>query len=555
MSTFYKIFIFTLLIFAECFAQSAAFDWFNRAGGIFRDTGYALATDAAGNIFMTGRFDQTADFGQFDLTTLGSSDIFISKHDPSGNVLWVQQAGGSSFDVAEGIVIDANGNCIIAGYFNESFTIGDTTLIAVATTDLVVAKFDNDGNFLWAEQGAGGGTDFATDVATDAFGNVYITGRSNGNITFGDSTLATVGGLMDVIVAKYSSNGDFIWAKMLGEANYDAGEEIIVDHDNNFIITGTFRFEDLALGDTTLSNNGGFDVFIAKYDPDGSLLWASRAGGLGDDNGQGITVDADNNIITTGRFAFDALFDNDSTLTSAGDRDIYLAKYNPEGTLLWVRQAGGDDFDEGLGVAVNAAGDIYMTGNFHHEAAFQDTTIGGSAGKTIFVAKYDSDGMVQWAHHAGGLSDSGYDIVCNNSGDVLVSGSFEGEIEFHNFSVESSGSEDVFLARVATEGIVGIDMTGELPNTFELYQNYPNPFNPETTISYSLSKPGSVTLEIYNILGQKIRAYHKTYANSGSFRILWDGNDQDGRAVSSGVYLYTLKAGNVIQSKLMNLIR
>lgn len=555
MSTFYRMLIFNLLIIAQCFAQTTGFDWFNRAGGIFRDTGYALATDASGNIFMTGRFDQTADFGPFDLTTFGGNDIFIAKHDPSGNVLWVQQAGGNSFDIAEGIAIDANGNCIISGSFNESITIGDTTLTAMAMTDIVIAKFDNNGNFLWAEHGAGGGIDFATDVATDAFGNIYITGRSNGNITFGDSTMAAAGGLMDAIVAKYSSNGDFIWGKILGEANYDAGEEIVVDHDNNFIIAGTFRFEDLTLGDTTLSNNGNFDAFIAKYDPDGSLLWASRAGGSGDDNGQGIAVDAENNIITTGRFAFDALFDNDSTLTSAGDRDIYLAKYNASGNLMWVRQAGGDNFDEGLGVAVNAAGSIFLTGNFEHEATFQDTTVGNSAGKTIFVAKYDSDGVIQWVHHAGGLSDTGYGIACSESGDVLVSGSFEGEIEFDNFTVESSGSEDAFLAQVTTEGIVGLSAPGKLPKAFHLYQNYPNPFNPETAIAYSLSQPGSVTLEIYNMLGEKIRSYHKAYSSSGSFQISWDGKSQDGIPVASGVYIYTLKAGNVIQSKLMNLVR
>ena len=164
--------------------------------------------------------------------------------------------------------------------------------------------------------------------------------------------------------------------------------------------------------ETSLTSAGFGDIFVAKYDPDGALLWATRAGGGGNSTGLGIDVDAEGNIHVTGWFRETAVFgegeDNETTLTSAGGAptDIFVAKYDPDGALLWAVRAGGTSVDRGSGIALGGAGNSHMTGLFRETAVFgagedNETTLtsAGGAPTDIFVAKYgagadlDGDGV------------------------------------------------------------------------------------------------------------------------------------------------------------------
>ena len=206
---------------------------------------------------------------------------------------------------------------------------------------------------------------------------------------------------------------DLVWAKRAGGTRTDLGRGIAVDGSGNSYVTGKFSlsatFGPGETNETTLTGAGWDDIFVAKYDASGALVWAKRAGGTGLDVGVGIAVDGSGNSYVTGSFRGSPTFGpgetNETTLTSAGDIDIFVAKYDASGALVWAKRAGAPSLNDfGRGIAVDGSGNSYVTGLFEDSATFgpgeiNETTLTGFV--DIFVAKYDASGDLVWAKRAG----------------------------------------------------------------------------------------------------------------------------------------------------------
>ena len=307
----------------------------------------------------------------------------------------------------------------------------------------------------WAKQAGGSSVDGANCPAIDASGNIYITGDFGGTATFG-GTILTSPNADDIFVTKYSSAGDLIWAKRAGGLGDNAGRAIAVDASGNSYVTGdirgnaTFGFGEI--NETTLLNANDHNIFVAKYDPNGNLQWAKQAGGLGDDRGFGIGIDAFGNSYVTGDFEGIATFEG-TNLTSAGAHDMFLAKYDPNGGLVWVRQAGGVDLDMGRAIAVDTSGNSYLTSTFSDSATFGTTNLTSAGSVDIFVAKYDTNGDLVWVKQAGGSSnDVGWGIAIDASGNSYVTGFFNGTAAFGATNLTSTGFLDIFVAKYDFNG-------------------------------------------------------------------------------------------------------
>ena len=188
---------------------------------------------------------------------------------------------------------------------------------------------------------------------------------------------------------------DVLWAKRAGGSLLDEGRATAVDASGNIYITG--RFEGTAkFGGTTLTSAGQTDVFVAKYDSFGNVLWTGSAGGLGWDTGLGVAVDGAGNVYVTGDYSGAASF-GDIMLTSAGLTDVFVAKYDSFGSILWVASAGGKEWDKGLCVAVDSTGSVCVAGRFEVTASFGGITLTGDFAGDAFVAKYDGSGNILWA--------------------------------------------------------------------------------------------------------------------------------------------------------------
>ena len=448
--------LFAGLILAQApvvLAQAPDWLWAERAGGSDRDLGEAIAVDGSGNVLVAGRFRGTAEFGDVTLTSAGEDDVFVAKVDAQGNMIWAKRAGGSGFDRGRGIAVDAEGNALVTGWFNGTAEFGDVTLTSAGGSDIFVAKVDPQGNVVWAQRAGGSSedilyTDRGVGIAVDGSGNALVTGDFEGTAEFGDTTLTSVGG-SDVFVAKVDAQGNVVWAQRAGSSpGDDTGFAIAVDGSGNALVTGEF-LDTAEFGEATLTSTGSYDAFIAKYDAQGNVVWAERAGGSGIDSGEATAVDGSGNALVAGVFRGTAEF-GAATLTSAGSFDAFVAKVDAQGNVVWAERAGGSGFDESHAIAVDGAGNALVTGQFERTAEFGAATLASAGSFDAFVAKVDAGGNVAWVRRAGGSGkDFGNAIALDESGNALVTGQ-AGTAEFGDITLTSAGETDAFVAKLGS---------------------------------------------------------------------------------------------------------
>ncbi|MFO7677217.1 MAG: SBBP repeat-containing protein, partial [Thermoplasmatota archaeon] len=427
----------------------------NPTGPSTMDKGKRVAVDTNGNVYVTGSITHSATFGSTTLTSYGTDDILIAKLDAEGTWLWAQHAGGMSHDCGNDVVVDADGNVYITGYFSDTATFGDTTLTANAS-DLFVAKLSTNGVWQWAESATTIG-DFIFDgngIAVDNDGSAVVTGFFLGTVLFGDTDIElTSNGDWDIFVAKISADGVWQWAENAGGSGRDVGSDIVLDGFGNAYVIGHF-FQTSLFGDYELTSEGYSDVFVAKIDSTGVWQWAERAGGTSWDYGYGIAGDASGNTYITGEFQETASFGS-TVLTSAEDMDVFVAKLSNDGIWQWAERAGGTDSDSGHDVALDADGDVYITGRFvSTDAEFGVTTLSSEGGADLFVAKLSNEGVWQWAEQAGGPEyyDHGYGIAVDHNGGIYITGIFLDSITFGDITLTGSHN-DLFLAKLKQEHI------------------------------------------------------------------------------------------------------
>jgi hypothetical protein len=307
--------------------------WSKKFGGSGSDAGYSISVDNSGNVYVTGYFtSSTIDFGGGPLTNAGNGDIFLAKFDSSGNHLWSKKFGGSSSDWGNSVSVDSSGNVYITGYFGSStIDFGGGALTNAGYRDIFLAKFDSNGNHLWSKSFGGSGDDYGYSVSVDSSGNVYITGNfQSSTIDFGGGALTNANaGYSDIFLAKFDSNGNHLWSKSFGGISDDYGNSVSVDSSGNVYITGYFKSSTIKFGGGALTNTGGYDIFLARFDSNGNHIWSKRFGEDNWDMGQSISVDISSNVYITGWFSSSTIDFGGCPLSNEGDSDIYLIKYAP----------------------------------------------------------------------------------------------------------------------------------------------------------------------------------------------------------------------------------
>jgi hypothetical protein len=283
---------------------------------------------------------------------------------------------------------------------------------------------------------------FPRSVTTDPSGNVYVTGEFNGTATFGSlPSISSNLGSADIFILKYNNGGVLQWVQKSGGSGQDYGHSIAVDASGNVYVTGFFTGTSTFGTLPSITSVDNFDVFIAKYNSNGIAQFVQQVSGLSTQDGQGIAVDASGNIYLTGGFTNTATFGSIS-ITSAGLSDIFIAKYNNSGAAQWVQRIGDIGVDVGYDIGLDATGNIYVVGNFSNTVTFGTLPAITSAGsEDVFIVKYNSSGTALWLQKGGGSSiDYGEAIAVEADGTVYVTGSFSGTATFGVTSLTWSGS-------------------------------------------------------------------------------------------------------------------
>ncbi len=466
-------------------------------GGAGFDSGQAVVTDSAGNIYSTGYFTGTADFdpgiGTFNLSSAGNEDVFVVKVDNTGNFVWAKAFGGTMDEYVFDITVDGLGNIYTTGYFRGAadFDPGSGTfeVNSAGSYDAFISKLDNAGNFVWASAVGGTNDDRGRAIATDGLGDVIVTGSFADTADFDPSTgesLLTSSGASDMFISKFDATGGLVWARAYGATSNEWGKEITVDEFGAIFVAGIFEGTedfDPGAGTINLINAGLFDVFITRLDAEGNIVWAKAFGGTGNDLVYGFALDSFGNLYTTGSFQETADFDPSEgtfVITSVGNLDAFVSKIDTVGNLLWAKAFSGTNDESGRGIAVDGFGNVYTSGYFSGAVDFDPgagTYLVNSEPFNFFVNKLDSAGGFVWNKAIGeGNETIAQDIALDGLGNIYTTGRFGSTVDFDpgvgTFNLTSVGNTDVFVSKLTQDFVVFAPMTGAVD--WELRRNGAN---------------------------------------------------------------------------------
>lgn len=457
------------LCFCFCFyaySQAQTLNWVGSIENPLHNVeSNAVIEDAARDIYVVGRFRETADFdmdaGVSNLSSSSNYDGFVAKYDLNGGFIWAMNLGATTTGVSENtithdIAVDGNGDIIIVGEYrglNVNFAPrgGNATLLTStnsgAVLDGFIAKYNTLGQCIWAMgMGSNSSSDELLGVEVDAANNIYITGRLDDNLGSGINInplgtahlLNTSNNSNDAVLIKYDPNGIHQWDLSIGNTGIDYGYDVHIV--GNLVYLGG-RFQGTNTNFNPLgtaiqrTSVGSYDAYLAQYNTANGLCnWVVTYGSTGSEEVQEIDTDAAGDVYVIGAFQNSVDLDPSGAtnmVVSNGSNDIYLAKYNTSGAHIWGFGIGGASIDYGYDISVDGA-NVYATGKFRQTADFDPsantvniTAQGGTTSDETFIAKYTTAGVYTNAFAIEGPdNDRGYGIYANN-GTIYLAGYFE----------------------------------------------------------------------------------------------------------------------------------
>jgi hypothetical protein len=371
--------------------------------------------------------------------------------------LWSMDFGNNEFQYAYDVAVDDSNNVVVVGGFYGEINFGCVVLERTVSTNAFVAKFDENGGCLWAKQFGDAARQAATHVATDRLGNIIVAGSFEGTVDFGGGELSSSGGF-NMVLAKLDAQGNHVWSRRFGDADQlTLGEikGIAVGDSSDIVITGAFAGT-LDFGGAVLTSAGGLDMFLAKLDGDGNHQWSQSYGAAAQQYPRGVAIDGQGNVVATGDFNGQVDFGG-GTLVNTSASDVFVAKFDSSGNHLWSSRYGNanaGDYHRAQGVAVDGAGNIVITGDYEGDIDFGGGVLAGAGEYDVFVAKLAPSGAHMWSQ---GFGDEDEDyvkgIAVDDSANVVVTGHFYGDIEFGGGPISSGGSNDIFLAKLDPDGV------------------------------------------------------------------------------------------------------
>ncbi len=447
--------------------------WVRALGGLGTELPRAIATTDDDAAIVVGYFEGASDLaarGGGDVkpdirTSAGDSDVFVTKLTNDGSQAWTLSFGGKTGDAATGVAVRGK-QIVVVGNFSDKITVAlpgaalekAPSAQAFGSDDMFALLLNENGEPQWLFAAGGNDSDGANSVAATPDGGWVIGGSFADKITFGTTELVAAG-RTDAFLLKLNSAGAVQWAKQFGGLYQDSISHVVVDVQGNVIIQGVFA-DEVNWGGQKLHAGGGSDsdVLLAKYDSNGNHLWSKNFGNQFNEVAGGVAVDPAGNIVMTGSYDRSISF-GDVQYGCAGESDVFVARFAPDGTVLWSKTFGGAREDIGFGIAVDAAGAATVSGWFFGKMTISDKTSGdktitGKGNKEFFLLKLDSTGALKWVTSAGDRDhDQGRVVALTKSGAAVVAGVFRFALPITQPALQSARTDgdkapkpDIFIA-------------------------------------------------------------------------------------------------------------
>lgn len=537
------------LLFLPIIGVSQNFKWVNQIGNNNIDGITKVINDLDDNLYVVGYFYGTLDVDPSSKTkhliSKGDADIYIAKFNADGNLIWAQSFGGSLEDVGYGLSLNNEGDLFVSGSFYNSvdFDPSDSNynVSSKGASDVFLSKFDSSGNFIWVKTFGSVNYDYNRALNIDNSNNIYLPGTFTGSIDFdpGNGVEILTANSFDVFLVKLNSDGEFVWVNHL-KSKYDSFVYGVVSDGNEACYISGFYSDSLLfdskIEESNINSKGQHDVFIYKFNKDGKFIWNHSIGSPNEEQLQDIQIDNDNNLVFCGIFIDSLDFNpkgNNLSLNSKGGSDVFISKIDTSGLFIWAISFGSDKYDKCYSLSIDNQNNIYSIGVFYNTIDFNingnKKIIAANGQVDIFINKIDNNGNYKGALSIGSTGpDYGSSVLIDNQNNLISSGDFAGTVDFDpgtgTLNLTSKGSSDAFILKLSSETLQTIQFIDD----FTYYRLYPNPSNGELNLDIE----GEFNLSIYNIYGDIV------YTSSNRLNSLLN--------LESGPYLVKIEKNNTI---------
>ncbi|MCC6816750.1 MAG: SBBP repeat-containing protein [Saprospiraceae bacterium] len=412
------VFLLFFFLFAKSIcSQEVIYSWVHSFGSTGIDAGNVILTDSKNSVITCGYFRDQIDFDpgseELFLKSNGSADAFVTKLNQNSEVEWALHFGGKQIDQATAMAIDHENNIIVAGTFREGMDLTNLSpgliLTSLAFNDIFILKFNHRGILLWGTSLHGSLDDVPKSMHCDSKGNIYVTGYFQGS---------------------------------LSHQNKDS---TIIE----------------------LNSRGGDDVFILRMSPEGEMNWIKSMGGRLDDQGKGIALDKNDDLVVFGNFNDTIDIDPGPSrllLNEKGLLDAFMIKLNDQGEMIWASHFHGVDEFLASSLVINSKNEIITTGYFRMEADFDpginvyklSTPLSGG---DSYILNLKSDGSFNWAKQLGGdHHETGLGIALDKEGNIYSTGCYQNKADFDPGSGEfflysfNENNNDIYISKLNSKG-------------------------------------------------------------------------------------------------------
>jgi len=436
-------------------AQSAMFTKVVTAGGNGEEASKAMVGDPSGNLYITGTYDSTCYFGNDSVVYAGPQNMYLAKYNPATGFSWAvapvlcQQVQG------EALAIDDQNNIYVTGYFAGTIDFGSGYHFTSSYISTFIAKYSSSGTLVWVKR-VGGENNNPRSIATDAEGNIIIAGQFQGDISYETASFNSFN--MAVYILKIGRNGELKWMNRSTGSFMATPRSVSISPDGGVIFTGMFNTTVSFGSISLIGYGGGSDIYVCRMDASGNFQWAVKAGGTGEDWGQSVKCGNDGSIFINGYYEESATFGDFTVNTGAGiySYNSYVAKIDPGGIFKWVKSFNLGCMNNNL-MCLDAKNNIFITSSFRGSAEIGPSVLWSHGYGDVYVVKMDETGQILFAKGAGSdWVEDGSGIALLPSGEIAVTGVVSNNAVFDSITVQS-GINTIFIATLRQHGAVAID--------------------------------------------------------------------------------------------------
>lgn len=526
------LFVFGFIaLLAGLLATPPAWVWVQRTGGTGECRTTCTLEDSQGRIVVCGYFSGTVEFGTQTLVASGVRDAFLAQMDSGGNWLWAVQMGGEGTDYARKMTLEANDCIVVGGTFDQSFSLGEYELDNSGQQDFYLARYSSEGNLLEATAFGSAEHDVLQGLDVGPGGEINLCGSFRYSLSLGEIALTTPN--RGIFIAKLDDDLNPLWAHAVPNSTGDLEcNNLGTDTAGNIYLTGNF-YDYCSFGQPNAINLSGDGScgFVIKLDPSGNGIWGERVG-------NGYCIISDSYIDPEGYTYLSADVVMEPFSVDRLDIIPNCAKLGPDGAWVWVDNSTNLGACYYVRICGDEQGNCFLTGSLWDDCSFGDYPLTGSFDEmNIFVGKGDSQGVWQWGiqgyDSSGTLFANASEIIASQGDRCVVTGyNNAATLYFGDFVLPPAAQTYSWYIRTHGTTVGNLD-PHEIPSP-GLVSLYPNPSSEQLRIRPESGFSTGSTVEIYNLRGQLVKRFSNL--KQDETELLWDGKDAKGLDCSPGLY-------------------